>query len=197
MVWWTKCLTFKLQDLNPKFSTHIKFWAQWQANAYITSTRRLVSSLVSQSRVSDSPRFSWGILRLAPQEWHLGLTLVYIWTCATHMYTKGQVDVPPCHSYEVLQFERPEPGTCLHWLKTLQGHYILLWDSDHWKQRSKLSSNKNWDYLYSLAVKKARHWVSYSKPWKFLRQLSRTILCYSLCSASWNEVIPQLLKKKK
>ena len=78
-----------------KFSTHIKCWALWQANSYIPSTWSLLSSLVSRSRVSESPRLPWGILRLAPREWHLGLTLAYTWTCSTHRHTKGKVDVVP------------------------------------------------------------------------------------------------------
>lgn len=77
-----------------KFSTHIKCWALWQANSYIPSTGSLLSSLVSRSRVSESPRLPWGILRLAPWERHLGLTLAYTWTCSTHRHTKGKVDAP-------------------------------------------------------------------------------------------------------
>lgn len=124
-----------------KFSTHIKCWALWQANSYIPSTGSLLSSLVSRSRVSESPRLPWGILRLAPREWHLGLTLAYTWTCSTHIDTQKGKWMPPARS---LSFTW---GFAVWKIRTRNlpslaqdstVHCPPLWGSAHWKQKFKL-----------------------------------------------------------
>lgn len=158
MVWWTKCLPFKLQDLNPKFSTHIKFWAQWQANAYITSTGRLVSSTYALKGTSGCPP-----------------AVVHMRSCSL----KDQ--------NQELAFTGSRPYRTLHSLVEFSPLEAEVQTLEQWKLRLPLLSSSKKRLAIELVIPNLE---------SFLDNFPEQSYVILLGSASWNEVTPQLLKKK-